>query len=62
MSAPIDLTGYWASVVTEDWRLRMLDPPKGDFGVGAPGAVTRPGSLAYGLGPNPSDGEAFLIA
>src|SRR3954468_2466804 len=29
-SAPIDLTGYWVSVVTEDWRWRMLTPPKGD--------------------------------
>ena len=28
--APIDLTGYWVSVVTEDWRWRMLTPPKGD--------------------------------
>ena len=28
--APIDLTGYWASVITEDWRWRMLTPPKGD--------------------------------
>lgn len=25
-----DLTGYWVSVVSEDWRLRMLTPPKGD--------------------------------
>jgi hypothetical protein len=30
-SAPIDLTGYWVSVVTEDWRFRMVTPPKGDF-------------------------------
>jgi len=30
-AAPIDLTGYWESVVTEDWRWRMLTPPKGDF-------------------------------
>jgi hypothetical protein len=30
-SAPIDLTGYWVSVVTEDWRWRMLTPPKGDY-------------------------------
>jgi hypothetical protein len=30
--APIDLTGYWVSVVTQDWRYRMLTPPKGDFG------------------------------
>jgi hypothetical protein len=29
-AAPIDLTGYWVSVVTEDWRYRMVTPPKGD--------------------------------
>jgi len=29
--APIDLTGYWVSVVTEDWRWRMVIPPKGDY-------------------------------
>lgn len=29
-SAPIDLTGYWVSIVSEDWRFRMLTPPKGD--------------------------------
>jgi len=31
VSAPIDLTGYWVSVVTEDWRYRMVTPPKGDY-------------------------------
>jgi hypothetical protein len=30
-SAPEDLTGYWVSVVTEDWRFRMITPPKGDY-------------------------------
>lgn len=30
-SAPDDLTGYWVSVVTEDWRWRMVTPPKGDY-------------------------------
>src|SRR6059036_1307298 len=30
-SAPIDLTGNWVSVVTEDWRFRMVTPPKGDY-------------------------------
>ena len=30
-AAPIDLTGYWVSVVTEDWRYRMVTPAKGDF-------------------------------
>ena len=24
--------GYWVSVVTEDWRYRMVTPPKGKFG------------------------------
>ena len=24
-------TGYWVSIVTEDWRWRMLTPPKGDY-------------------------------
>jgi hypothetical protein len=30
-AAPIDLTGYWVSVITEDWRWRMVTPPKGDY-------------------------------
>ena len=30
-AAPIDLTGYWVSVVTEDWRYRMVTPMKGDY-------------------------------
>ena len=29
--APIDLTGYWVSVVSEDWRHRMMTPRKGDY-------------------------------
>jgi hypothetical protein len=29
--APIDLTGYWVAIVNEDWRWRMLKPPKGDY-------------------------------
>ena len=28
--APVDLTGSWVSVVTEDWRFRMVTPKKGD--------------------------------
>ena len=27
----IDVTGYWVSIVNEDWRWRMLTPPKGDY-------------------------------
>src|SRR5438552_13133694 len=31
-SAAIDMTGYWVSLVTEDWRYRMVTPPKGEYG------------------------------
>jgi hypothetical protein len=30
-AAPFDLTGYWVSVITQDWRLRMVTPAKGDY-------------------------------
>jgi hypothetical protein len=30
-AAPVDLTGYWVAVVSEDWRHRMATPRKGDF-------------------------------
>jgi hypothetical protein len=36
-AAPIDLTGYWVSIVTEDWIWRMTTPQKGDIGTGPNG-------------------------
>jgi len=30
-AAAIDLTGYWVSIITEDWRYRMVTPAKGDY-------------------------------
>jgi len=30
-TAPVDLTGNWVSVVTEDWQWRMVTPKKGDY-------------------------------
>lgn len=30
-AALMDLTGYWVSVVNQDWRFRMMTPPKGDY-------------------------------
>jgi hypothetical protein len=30
-AAPVDLTGYWVSQITEDWAWRMQTPPKGDY-------------------------------
>ena len=29
--ASVDVTGYWVTAVTEDWRLRMITPQKGDY-------------------------------
>jgi hypothetical protein len=28
--APFDVTGYWVALITDDWRYRMLTPPKGN--------------------------------
>jgi hypothetical protein len=30
-AAAIDLTGYWVSVVSEDWKFRMVTPKKGVY-------------------------------
>ena len=30
-AAPIDVTGNWVSYVTENWRYRMVTPPKGEY-------------------------------
>jgi len=30
-AAPIDLTGNWVALITEDWRWRMVTPAKGDY-------------------------------
>ena len=42
LAAPVDLTGQWVSLVSEDWRYRMTTPPKGDYtGVPINGAARR---------------------
>lgn len=40
VQAPYDITGYWVALVTDDWRYRMLTPPKGnaDFVPATPAA------------------------
>jgi hypothetical protein len=30
-AGPIDITGYWVAFVTEDWRVRMVTPRKGEY-------------------------------
>jgi hypothetical protein len=29
--APFDPTGYWVSIISDEWRYRMLTPPKGNI-------------------------------
>jgi hypothetical protein len=53
-SAPVDLTGYWVSVVTEDWRWRMVTPPKGDFA----SIPTNPAGVQVGQQWDPAKDEA----
>ena len=31
VDAPFDPTGYWVSIVSDEWRYRMLTPPKGNI-------------------------------
>jgi hypothetical protein len=48
-AAPVDFTGYWVSVVTEDWRWRMVTPAKGDFA----GVPLTPAARKLGLAWDP---------
>jgi hypothetical protein len=29
--APVDITGYWVAIVSQEWRFRMVVPGKGEF-------------------------------
>ena len=31
LQGPRDVTGYWVSIVSEDWHYRMVTPRKGDY-------------------------------
>src|SRR5215471_16853235 len=53
-AAPVDFTGYWVSVVTEDWRWRMVTPIKGDFA----GIPLTPEGRKLGDGWDPAKDEA----
>ena len=56
-AAPVDLTGYWVSVVTEDWRWRMVTPASGDF-AGVPlNAAARKLGLAWDPAKDEAAGE-----
>src|SRR5215510_4928972 len=57
-AAPADLTGYWVSVVTEDWRWRMVTPIRGDFASIPLNAVGRRVGLAWDPAKDDAAGEA----
>jgi hypothetical protein len=53
-AAPIDLAGQWVSIVTEDWRFRMVTPPKGDY----PGTSLSPAGEQLASSWDPAKDEA----
>lgn len=56
--APFDITGYWVSLVSEDWRYRMTMPPKGDF-AGVPlNAAGRQAAAAWDPATDDASGNA----
>ena len=56
--APIDLTGNWVSVVTEDWRWRMVTPPKGDYASVPINTEAQEGRRRLGPGDDETAGKA----
>jgi hypothetical protein len=55
--APIDLTGTWVSVVTEDWRWRMVTPPRGDVASIPVSAEGRKAAAAWNLDADNASGN-----
>jgi len=53
-AAPIDLAGYWVSIITEDWRYRMITPDKGDY----PGIFLTPAGQQIAQSWDPAKDEA----
>lgn len=53
-SAPVELTGQWVSIVTEDWRFRMMAAPKGDI----PGVNLTPAGREIAMNWDPAKDEA----
>jgi hypothetical protein len=53
-AAPIELTGWWVAVITEDWRWRMVTPLRGDFA----NIPATPAAHAVGAAWDPAKDEA----
>src|SRR5215470_12492126 len=57
-AAPADFTGYWVSVINEDWRWRMVRPARGDFASVPLNAEGRRVGLAWDPAKDDAAGEA----
>jgi hypothetical protein len=55
--ALLDLTGQWVSVITEDWRWRMVTPPKGDTASVPINAAGRKAAAAWDLAADRARGD-----
>ena len=53
-ASPIDLTGYWVSIVDEDWRFRMVMPPPKDY----EGVPMTPAAVKFADAWDPAKDEA----
>jgi hypothetical protein len=53
----VDLTGYWVSLVTEDWRWRMKVPDKGDVSSIPVTAAARTAANAWDPAKDETDGN-----
>jgi hypothetical protein len=56
-AAQVDLTGYWVAQITEDWRWRMITPPKGDFASVPLNALGRQTAEAWDPAQDEANGE-----
>ncbi len=54
----IDITGYWVAIVDEDWRWRMMTPPKGDYSSIPLNAEGRKVALTWDLAADEKSGNA----
>jgi hypothetical protein len=55
--AMIDITGQWVSVITEDWRWRMVTPPKGDAASVPLNAAGRKAAASWDLAADKARGD-----
>ena len=62
-AAPVDLTGYWVSIVTEDWIERMSpdSPPSGTGGRDAADRAAAGGGRGRGAAPPPAGADPCRV-